>query len=111
MASGPDMDRLGPLARRPRGRSLVRDQRGATIIEFAAVVTTIGMLTSMFGLIYVLTGGGPGTSTTVPEFLIWLEQGKMNRPGYASAISMVLFLMMAGLAAIQIRIMSRNADI
>jgi multiple sugar transport system permease protein len=81
------------------------------IIEFAAVVTTIGMLTSMFGLIYVLTAGGPGTSTILPEFLIWLEQGKMNRPGYASAISMVLFLMMAGLAAIQIRIMSRNADI
>ena len=66
------------------------------IIEFAAVVTTIGMLTSMFGLIYVLTAGGPGTSTTLPEFLIWLEQGKMNRPGYASAISMVLFLMMGG---------------
>lgn len=33
----------------------------------------------------------------------------MNRPGgYASAISMVLFLMMAGLAAIQIRIMSKT---
>jgi len=81
------------------------------IIEFAAVVTTIGMLTSMFGLIYVLTAGGPGTSTTMPEFLIWLEQGKMNRPGYASAISMVLFLMMGGLAAIQIRIMSKNASL
>ncbi|MCX5496794.1 sugar ABC transporter permease [Kaistia dalseonensis] len=81
------------------------------IIEFAAVVTTIGMLTSMFGLIYVLTAGGPGTATTLPEFLIWLEQGKMNRPGYASAISMVLFLMMGGLAWIQIRIMSKNADL
>jgi len=81
------------------------------IIEFAAVVTTIGMLTSMFGLIYVLTAGGPGTSTTLPEFLIWLEQGRMNRPGYASAISMVLFALMAGLAFIQIRIMSRNASL
>ena len=81
------------------------------IIEFAAVVTTIGMLTSMFGLIYVLTAGGPGTATTLPEYLIWLEQGKLNSPGYASAISMVLFLMMGGLAAIQIRIMSRNANL
>ncbi|MCX5513153.1 sugar ABC transporter permease [Kaistia algarum] len=81
------------------------------IIEFAAVVTTIGMLTSMFGLIYVLTAGGPGTATTLPEYLIWLEQGKLNSPGYASAISMVLFLLMGGLAAIQIRIMSRNANL
>lgn len=81
------------------------------IIEFAAVVTMIGMLTSMFALIYVMTAGGPGTATTLPEFLIWLEQGKLNRPGYASAISMVLFGLMAILATIQIRILSRNSGI
>ena len=81
------------------------------IIEFVAVVTTIGVLTSMFGLIYVLTAGGPGTATTMPEFLIWLEQGKMNRPGYAAAISMVLFVLMGGLAWLQIRIMNRNANL
>ena len=75
------------------------------------MVTTIGVLTSMFGLIYVLTAGGPGTATTLPEFLIWLEQGKMNQPGYAAAISMVLFLLMGGLAWLQIRIMSRNANL
>ncbi len=80
------------------------------ILEFVAVVTTIGVLTSMFGLIYVLTAGGPGTATTLPEFLIRMEQGKMNRPGYASAISMVLFVVMAGLAWVKIRIMSRNAN-
>jgi multiple sugar transport system permease protein len=81
------------------------------IIEFAAVVTMIGMLTSMFALIYVMTAVGPGTATTLPEFLIWLEQGKLNRPGYASAISMVLFGLMAILATIQIRILSRNSGI
>ncbi|MDQ0474701.1 carbohydrate ABC transporter permease [Labrys wisconsinensis] len=81
------------------------------IIEFTAVVTTIGVLTSMFGLIYVLTAGGPGTATTLPEFLIWLEQGKLNQPAYAAALSMMLFVMMAGLAWLQIRIMARNAEI
>ena len=79
------------------------------IIEFVAVVTTIGVLTSMFGLIYVLTGGGPGASSTLPEFLIWLEQGRLNRPGRASAIAIMLFVMMAGVAWAQVRIMSRNA--
>jgi multiple sugar transport system permease protein len=81
------------------------------IIEFALVVTCIGMLTSMFGLIYVMTAGGPGTSTYLPEYLIWIEQGYLNKPGYASAISMVLFALMAGLAVVQIRIMSRNAGV
>lgn len=81
------------------------------IIEFVAVVTTIGVLTNMFGLIYVLTAGGPGTATTLPEFLIWLEQGRLSRPGYAAAISMVLFAFMAGIAYLQIRIMSRNANL
>lgn len=81
------------------------------IIEFVAVVTTIGVLTNMFGLIYVLTAGGPGTSSTLPEFLIWLEQGQLNRPGYAAAISMVLFAFMGGIAYLQIRIMSRNANL
>ena len=45
------------------------------IIEFSTVITTIGLLTSMFGLIYVLTAGGPGTATTVPEYLIWVGAG------------------------------------
>ncbi len=81
------------------------------IIEFSAVITTIGLLTSLFGLIYVLTGGGPGTSTTMPEFLIWLEQGNLNQPGYAAALSMILFLIAGALAYMQIRIMSRNANL
>lgn len=81
------------------------------IIEFVAVVTTVGLLTNMFGLVYVLTGGGPGTATTLPEFLIWLEQGKLNRPGYAAALSMFLFVMMAGVAYAQVRIMNRNAEV
>jgi multiple sugar transport system permease protein len=50
-------------------------------------------------------------ATTLPEFLIWLEQGKLNRPGYAAAISGVLFALMAGVAWMQVRIMSRNAEL
>lgn len=81
------------------------------IIEFSTVITTIGLLTSMFGLIYVLTGGGPGTSTTVPEYLIWAAQGKLNKPAYAAALSMILFVLTSFLAWLQIRIMSRNANL
>jgi multiple sugar transport system permease protein len=81
------------------------------IIEFSAVITTIGLLTSMFGLIYVLTGGGPGTATTVPEYLIWAAQGKLNQPAYAAALSIILFVITGVLAWLQIRMMSRNANL
>ena len=37
------------------------------ILEFVAVVTTIGVLTSMFGLIYVLTAGGPAQPPRCPN--------------------------------------------
>lgn len=80
------------------------------IIEFSIVITTIGLLTSMFGLIYVLTGGGPGTATTVPEYLIWAAQGRLNQPAYASALSIILFVVAGALAWLQIRMMSRNAN-
>ena len=81
------------------------------IIEFSTVITTIGLLTSMFGLIYVLTGGGPGTATTVPEYLIWSAQGRLNQPAYAAALSIILFVITSILASLQIRMMSRNANL
>jgi multiple sugar transport system permease protein len=81
------------------------------IIEFSTVITTIGLLTSMFGLIYVLTGGGPGTATTMPEYLIWAAQGRLNQPAYAAALSIILFVITSILASLQIRMMSRNANL
>lgn len=80
-------------------------------IEFAAVTSTVGMLTSMFGLIFVMTGGGPGTATYLPEYFIWLQQGRLNNPAYASAAGIVLFMFMAIVAFFQINIMSRNVEV
>ncbi len=77
-------------------------------VEFVAVITTITIVTSMFGLIYMMTGGGPGTATYMPEFLIWLMQGESNRLGYASAMSIVLFIFVGCVGIIQIRMMRRD---
>ena len=73
-------------------------------IQFVVVTTMIGMLTSMFGLLYVMTSGGPEGSTYLPEFYVWIQQGQMNRPALASAASTVLFLIMlvAGIAQVAI---------
>ncbi|WP_308467058.1 carbohydrate ABC transporter permease [Rathayibacter soli] len=77
-------------------------------IQFVIVTTTIGMLTGMFGLLYVMTYGGPGTASYLPELYIWNEQGTLNRPAMASAASMVLFAITLVIGLIQIRILRRT---
>jgi multiple sugar transport system permease protein len=77
-------------------------------IQFVFVTTMIGMLTSMFGLLFVMTGGGPGGSTYLPEYYIWIQQGQMNRPALASAASTVLFLVMLVVGLAQIALLRRG---
>ncbi len=62
----------------------------------------------MFGLIYVMTQGGPGTATYMPEYLIWVMQGDTNRLGYATAIGMVLFLFVGACGLLQITFLLRG---
>ncbi|MEU7620437.1 sugar ABC transporter permease [Micromonospora rifamycinica] len=76
-------------------------------IQFVVVTTMIGMLTSMFGLLYVMTSGGPEGSTYLPEYYIWIQQGQMNRPALASAASTVLFLIMLVVGLLQISLLRR----
>jgi len=80
----------------------------ARTIQFVFVTTMIGMLTSMFGLLFVMTSGGPGGSTYLPEYYIWIQQGQMNRPALASAASTVLFLVMLVVGLAQIRLLRRG---
>ncbi|MGS2648657.1 ABC transporter permease subunit [Streptosporangium sp. LJ11] len=76
-------------------------------IQFVFVTTMIGMLTSMFGLLYVMTSGGPEGSTYLPEYYVWIQQGQMNRPALASAASTVLFLIMLVVGLMQISVLRR----
>jgi multiple sugar transport system permease protein len=77
-------------------------------IQFVFVTTMIGMLTSMFGLLFVMTSGGPGGSTYLPEYYIWIQQGQMNRPALASAASTDLFLVMFAVGLAQIALLRRG---
>ncbi|MGW6932979.1 carbohydrate ABC transporter permease [Lentzea sp. NPDC054927] len=76
-------------------------------IQFVFVTTMIGMLTSMFGLVYVMTSGGPEGSTYLPEYYVWIQQGQMNQPALASAASTMLFLIMLVVGLAQIGILRR----
>lgn len=59
---------------------------------------TLWRLTS-FDLVYAMTQGGPGTKTSMIGYRITVEAFKNLNYGYASAISMVLFIILIIVAA------------
>lgn len=59
-------------------------------IFLATTLTVIGSF-KVFGQIYVLTGGGPGTSSYVMVYYIYKQAFGFFEYGYASAIAVVLF--------------------
>lgn len=58
------------------------------------LMLTLTFISSMqdFYPIYLLTGGGPGTSTYVPSLEIYLNATTFGRYGYACALGMLMFL-------------------
>lgn len=64
------------------------------------ILTMIGSLKA-FGQIYVMTEGGPGTSTYVFVYYIYQQAFKLFELGYASAIAFVLFSIILCLTLIQ----------
>lgn len=67
------------------------------------LVTMITMISAMdvFAPIQILTQGGPGRSTTVISYLLYRTAFVQQDFGYASAIGVVLFLVVLGMAALQ----------
>jgi len=60
------------------------------IISTTIFVAVFRVLT--FELVYALTGGGPGTATSLLGYLAYLQAFRVLNFGYASALSMILFL-------------------
>lgn len=58
----------------------------------------------VFDLIYVMTGGGPGFSTTVLVQYIYLMAFESSEMGYASAVGVVLYLMLLIFTLVQWRV-------
>lgn len=67
---------------------------------FAVVMTVISSL-QVFAQPYILTGGGPGNSTTTLVYYLY-QQGFQNYAmGYASSVAWALFILIMGLTALQ----------
>ncbi|WP_404823836.1 carbohydrate ABC transporter permease [Paenibacillus rhizovicinus] len=65
----------------------------------------------LFPLTYSVTGGGPGYSTTPIDFMIYLKGFQSDGAmGYASALSVLLFLIVLVFTWVQFRVSERFSD-
>jgi len=78
------------------------------IIEFYVVIEAITMLSWVFNYVFVMTAwGGPGTSTYILEFYIWLNAFRYNRMGYATASAVILLVVTSALIFLWLRLRKR----
>lgn len=76
------------------------------MVPYLAVTLTLEMqdATQVFTSVFVLTGGGPSDSTMSLGYYIWSLAFQRFEMGYASAISMVLWVVLVLLAVLNYRI-------
>ena len=74
---------------------------------FVTIMLTISSF-KVFDLIQVMTNGGPGRSTNVLVYEIYNEAFVKFNFGYASAISLVLFVIVLGITIIQFKLDDNN---
>jgi ABC-type sugar transport system permease subunit len=66
------------------------------VIQFVLVFQTIFAMTMHFGLVYVLTGGGPGDRTTTLAWYTYVETFSFLYFGRGAALAILQALLMAG---------------
>lgn len=74
------------------------------------LVITLGTIWSfqVFDLVYTMTGGGPGLSTQTLVLTIYNNAFKANNMGYASTISLLMFVIVLLISLLQRRLLARE---
>jgi len=73
-------------------------------VQLAFVLTVISAFSALFSLIFVMTGGGPGYSTTTLEFFVYQTGFSQSEFGTAALYGIVLFVIMALVGIVQLRL-------
>ncbi len=77
-------------------------------IQFFTVLAFIEVFARMYGMIFTLTGGGPGYATYTLEFGVYMLSFSAYQKGYASAWAVILFFFCAIIALVQIRLIKKE---
>lgn len=79
----------------------------STLVVVALYEVLVALTT--FDLIFSLTGGGPGTATTVISYFIWAETFKMLSFGRGTALAIILAATALVIIFVMIRVIPRDA--
>lgn len=102
-------------AARVDGAGAVREFFAVTLpgvryeLQVVLVLAVIGTL-GTFDEIYVMTGGGPGTATSVPAYLVWQRLFQTGQVGSAAALGIILMLIVFAVTYVLNRVLERGAQ-
>jgi ABC-type sugar transport system permease subunit len=90
-------------------RQIFRHVTFPAISPIMYFLIVIGLLDAIktFDLVSVMTDGGPGNASNMFVYQIYQEAFRFQRMGYASAISVIMFILIMGFTYAQTRIKSR----
>lgn len=78
-------------------------------MAFVVIMTTIDAI-KLSGLVFVLTNGGPNSSTETVVFYIYKQAFTQMRMGYATAAAFVLFAIVLTISLIQMKLFNKETD-
>ena len=76
-------------------------------IAYFVLINVIWIFVGLFGLVFTVTEGGPGYATTPFDLMIYRKAFEAGEMGYASALSVILFLIVLVISAFQLRTFDR----
>jgi multiple sugar transport system permease protein len=97
------------------GASWWRRLRSITIplvsgsLQFLSVINVIYTFTALFSFVFVITGGGPGFATTTIDYYTYVTTFENGQFGYGSALAVVLFVIVAVLTVVQLRLFPQRS--
>lgn len=97
------------------GASWLQRFRVVTVTSLIPEITVVLLTTTVaalkvFAPIYVLTGGGPADSTTVPSYFAYYNFFSTLKVGYGAAISTVLAVVLTALAVALLALQHRKQE-
>ena len=79
-------------------------------VSFMVIILSVISSFKVFAMVQTLTNGGPGTATTYMIQYIYTTGFTKNKVGYASAGSMVLFVILLILSFVQTKVSDKSND-